>query len=128
MNTILLNTISDGKVVIKRGEGGGNSGGGNTIEYLDISGMYGAGEFGVLASLVKVKQGDGTYIIAPPMQALLTDSCVDVNKMLYVTAIAIDPTAKTVSTIGEMTLDELVGGMFTQFPRLTEEEFYNLNA
>ena len=101
-------------------------GGSGDIEYLDLSGMPGAGELGVMASLVKLKKGDGSFAIAPPMQVLLTNGSIDTNQMLNVVAMAVNPNAEVFINGANATIDALVGGMLAQFPRLTKEEFYAL--
>lgn len=106
------------------GAGTADSGG---VEYIDISGTYGAGELGTLASLVKVKNDDGTYIIAPPIMALTTSNSLDATKMLNTVALAVNPNDRIITPY-YTTINESVGGVYSQFPRITKEQFYSLEA
>lgn len=111
--------------VPQSGEGGGSTGG---VVYLDLTTVPGAQDLAVVASLVKVKQDDGSYIIAPPMQSITTNGSIDMDKLLAAVAMAVNPNDKVVSSYGEMTINESFGGYLSQLPEITEEEFYNLNA
>lgn len=127
MNTIKLNTLGDKVIVRKAAENGGNAGGDTGgVVYLDLTTVPGAQELAVTASLVKMKQDDGSYTIAPPIQSITTTGSIDMNKLLAAVAMAVNPNDKVVFSYGEMTINESVGGYLSQLPEITEEEFYSI--
>ena len=154
MNTILLNTISDGKVIVRKtAENGGNEGGsegGSAFEYLDITNVTGMnGNLKVLllqmAYMCKVPQpvkvgsvtmkqgiaplGGYMYIVGSTLPG--SEAFTQVTNAI--TAISID-FSTTINIEGQvMTIQELftmygVQADIDAIPRITESEFYNLNA
>ena len=138
MNTILLNTLSDGKVVIrKEGNGGGTpSGGGNTMRYYAASdstpeGALGRiGLFSAYTKVVALYDRNLVYAISP-LPTLLLDVSLE-EAMSSVIAVAIDLNRQIYvgdSWYNPLDLLELedVSQMSSLFKEITEEEFYDAN-
>ena len=123
---------------------GGGESGGSTIEYLDVSGLdYGSKNQLLLSSLIaRTSQYEAFGQVVEPMVNLLgtvfiiiiADTASFSAYSNAVTAIGIDFTMQTKSSSsGIMTvLDELkvmpVYEQLDSIPRLTKEQFYDLNA
>ena len=123
---------------------GGGESGGSTIEYLDVSGLdYGSKNQLLLSSLIaRTSQYEAFGQVVEPMVNLLgtvfmiiiADTASFSAYSNAVTAIGIDFTMQTKSSSsGIMTvLDELkvmpVYEQLDSIPRITKEEFYDLNA
>lgn len=140
MNTTTLNmTTLDGGVIIKKGGGGGTtppSGGesASTIEYLDVRDS-GAGTALKAFSNVARLQLDEFVMILPTITIIAGGYDTNLNN---VTHIKVDwgnrIVAKTNEGIQEMSLIDFVmvaGGVSKEqldsIPRITKEEFYNLD-
>jgi hypothetical protein len=125
-----MTTLDGGNVIIKRGEGGGStppSGGESNIEYLDVSGL-GVEEKTSLAGfaglLCKVAP-DG--LIATPIAALVSGDQVNPTKISGMSAIMVDLSLEIYVFGQKMTIQEFVGNeLLDSIPRLTKEQFYNL--
>lgn len=133
MNTIKLNTIGTPKA------SGGNSGGGgyaSSVEYLDVRNIDEDLKFSLINSSYLVKISKEGYISILP--ALFAKNDFD---ELYVdtVAIAIDFFAIVAAPDGSETIKETIKEMilrdngypldvFDSVPRITKEEFYNLNV
>lgn len=148
MNTILLNTISDGKVIVRKtaenggnagGDTGGSGGGSSNIEYLDVSGMelsknsklYYLAIISIFAKAII--HGGSAQIIAPSLVSLST-MLTDITT-ISIKALAVDFSATyaeylisagqgSAGTIKDVLLrfgvteEELAA-----IPRITKEEF-----
>lgn len=144
MNTTTLNmTTLDGGVIIKKGtapappSGGGDSGS-STLEYLDLSGVQGYMKNAILYYSVLAKiQGDSVAygVQIQPSGFLLAAS----GMTSLVTAVAIDlviPITKYMSEESGVERQELTTldadsgfmEMLDTIPRLTKEQFYDINA
>lgn len=126
-----LNSVKVKTNVPQSGEGGGSA---SAMEYYDVSAeefsLY--RELAVVGSVVKVRE-DGGVIIAPPMMALISSQSIDTEKLMNVVAFGANPTTKIVGGVfgdAGIELSEAMGGdeFWNKMPRITEEEFYNLNA
>ena len=134
--TTLNMTTLDGGVIIKKGtapappsEGGGDS----TIEYLDISGVedkYIVFEWATSARLVIPQYA---AIVAPVGRMVETIKNVGYD---YVEAIGVDTSSMVAMRQGEDVLSTTMAEyismsgnseLFDSLPRLTKEEFYNLD-
>jgi hypothetical protein len=108
--------------------GGGE---GSSIEYLDVSSEEHRAlvEIALGAAIVKLKD-DSRTIIAPPMMILMSGNELSTEKLMQVTAFAIDldiPLKGGMFGNGS-TIRQLYGAYLENAPRITKEEFYNLNA
>lgn len=153
MNTIKLNTLGD-KVIVRKTADGGNEGGGNeggsTFEYLDITNVTGmngilklmliqVAYMGKVSQTIKVnnrimKQGTapiGSYMYIAG--STLEGSEAFTQVINAITAISID-FSTTINCEGQMmTISEIftMSGMpldIDAIPRITKEEFYNLES
>lgn len=109
--------------------GGGESGGGSTMEYWDISGEPAGFPKQCLVGLsILVKMGDNA--IAPPGMSAI-ESSEYINMFNGAKAICIDPSLSVITSGQSLTISmvlSMYGIDFASLPRITEEEFYNLNA
>ena len=138
MNTIMLNTLSDGKVVIrKEGNGGGApSGGGNTMRYYaasDSTPEGALGQIGLYSAYTKVVtlyDRNLVYAISPLSTNLVNVSLEEA--MSAVIAIAIDLNRQIYVGDSWYNILDLLGledvsHMSSLFKEITEEEFYDAN-
>ena len=119
------------KVNVNVSAGQGGSGGGASIEYFDISSEEHRAlvEIAISAAIVKLKDDINTKI-APPMMILMSGNELSMEKLMQVTAFAIDIDIllKGLSNAKDVTIRDLYGAYLENVPRLTKEEFYDLNA
>lgn len=114
--------------------GGSGESGGSNVEYLDLSGE------GIIESAVSAFAWlakaylEGMTVIAP-LQVLIDEGVIGVGK--YPSAVMIDLSAKLSLGDGFISIKELIvaqgHGIVTEadidaIPRLTKEQFYDLNA
>ena len=135
MNTIKLNTLGD-KVIVRKTAGGGTSSGGSNYEYLDLREVDTKdSEYAILGSAAQVLNVDAE-IAGRSVSAVLTGASIGAQ-MEYITKIkcaAIDFSIKselrigTLKTTKEWALMFLTQEQIDAIPRLTEEEFYNLES
>lgn len=106
------------------------SGGGASIEYFDISSEEHRAlvEIALGAAIVKLKD-DSSTTIAPPIMILMSGTELSMEKLMQVTAFAIDlDISLKGGTFGNgITLRKLYGAYLENVPRITKEEFYTLN-
>lgn len=126
-----LNSVKVKTNVAQSGEGGGSA---SSMEYYDVSAEEFSlcREFAIVGSVVKVRE-DGGVIIAPTMMALISGQSIDTEKLMNVVAFGANPTTKIVGGVfgdAGIELPEAMGGdeLWNKMPRITEEEFYNLNV
>ena len=138
MNITTLNTIGLDGVIIKKGggtttppSGGGNGGG--SIEYLDVTSVSDKQKqmLSSYAQAVKAESEDGIKGVGLNLLAMQ----ISIGFSLQVKAVAIEDSAtiKVLSQGQEIsaTLRDLLlsqGCDLTTLPRLTKEQFYDLNA
>ena len=143
MNITTLNmTTLDGGVIIKKETApappsGGESGGSN-LEYLDVSGLS-AEERGMI-SLYLAMYARGVHDDGAGNKSLLVASLAAfangfglVEWGKEISAIAIDLSAEVILAGNKMTVSEVFplvsGGIdLASIPRITKEQFYDLNA
>lgn len=112
--------------------GGGNSGGGNgsNMEYIDVRGVSNAVQkTQLLAYSSNAKFGAGGDFMINSFFALYGNFGDQVKDMAV--AVAIDLSTKVMASGETSTFGEVLtssGINLASLPRLTEEEFYNLNA
>lgn len=136
MNTIKLNTIGTPcKARGNSGEGGGSTGGGNTYEYIDVrrpSGYQGDDFWDevftplvyMCALMVKANVESMQIVGTSGSLVLMGDSAFQ-----NVTAIAVDTNMEVFYGTGYSKVGDLMKEIGADsLPRLTKEEFYNLNA
>ena len=146
MNITTLNTTTlDGGVIIKKGGGGGTTppsvgggeSGGSTLEYLDVRGI---GDLrpalGILAGMVKSSVNEGTYVGTTLMG--IQEMFGSANTFSTVVAVAIDFTKPIRGRRGGQEIDMLIADLLIMrgipkeeldaIPRITKEQFYDLNA
>ena len=140
MNTIMLNTLSDGKVVIrKEGNGGGApSGGGSKIEYLDVSQIEDTSIIPFLCMMgiaIDMDYPNGRLILPASLGGAMAGNfkvykvavCDDFN--INFTIVGGQPSVTTLRPIKEFLFENgITQEQIDSIPRITEEEFYNLEA
>lgn len=109
-------------------DSGSGSGEASNIEYLDVSGMEQAFILAKMAISVKSSDNDGGYIISP--YGLFSGSndifkavAIDFSILIYNSDF---PTEVNFITLGEFVTN--MGMQLDAIPRLTKEQFYNLEA
>lgn len=117
MNTIKLNTI--GERPIKKGGGGG----GNKYTYYDISGLSEEDKIIALdfAYIAKEREGDKIYFDCMGMKYRN-------DYIAGIFAIGVDLSALVGGSDGMRSTASAAGGFFDNLPRITEEEFYDINS
>jgi hypothetical protein len=109
--------------------GGSGEGGGSNVEYLDVSGLgfeEKASLAGFAGLLCKVAP-DG--LIATPIAALVSGDQIDPTKTSGMSAIMVDLSLEIYVFEQKMTIQEFLGNeLLDSIPRLTKEQFYDLNA
>lgn len=126
-----MTTLDGGNVVIKRGEGGGSTppSGGSNVEYLDVSGLEMRIK-GTLWQLAYMRKGysatNGFDIIAT---SWLQASESDVKKAVMLSFSDIVMATKEIGfTIPQYCAQlGVTEEQLDAIPRLTKEEFYNLD-
>jgi hypothetical protein len=107
---------------ITAGGGSGESGGSN-VEYLDVSGLPAEERINTLFFSELIKKRVGTIHIAPPLTIMVLEGVANEILGEQVEAIAL-PDISQYPEEYKSQIDELI----TRYPRLTKEEFYDLNA
>lgn len=112
--------------------GGGDAPSGDSLQYFDIRAeeFRNLIEIAVAAQVVYSVLDDNTVLYGPP-------GMIGINKdetLMGVRAFGIDPTTKfikfTPSSVGNMvtSVEEMFGFYLEKAPRITKEQFYNLDA
>ena len=115
--------------------GGSGEGGGSNIQYLDVSGLSDNEKMSCLLAALQVKlTGEnvscgvqiltpGLYLIAANMLSVVT--AISIDMALPITKYSSGESDKQeLTTIEGSGISELIGNI----PRLTKEQFYDLNA
>lgn len=113
------------------GSGGGEGEEVDCLEYVDTSNpdFMALVELGVMSHVVKLREDDGTIVIAPPCQALLNNDAIDGNRMTKIIAIGLYPKVRMKGGIlGEIgyTVAEIGGELLANAPHITKEQFYTI--
>lgn len=133
--TDLINP-QDFSAEIKSIEGGGGSGGGDSeMRYFALTDVAIVSQVGMVASLLKLKQGSSIVITSPAIlafwqqQNILLAIAIDMNQRLYLpieAGVILETASQTIEFFltegGFASIEELLG------PEITEAEFYNLTA
>lgn len=115
-------------------EGGSGEGGGSTIEYLDVSGVEDKTIVFEWATSARLVIPQYAIIVAPVGRMVETIKNVGYG---YVEAISVDTSSMVAMRQGEdalsITMAEYISmsgnsELFDSIPRLTKEQFYDLNA
>ena len=120
MNVTTLNTTTlDGNVIIKKGGGGTIE---DNLTYLDVSGLPAEDRVGIIFFSALIKRRVGTIHIAPPFTIIAIEGLANEILAEQIEAIAL-PDFSQYPEEYKSQLDEFI----TVYPRLTKEEFYNLD-
>ena len=118
-------TTLDGGVIIKKGEGGGSTptppSGGSTIEYLDVSGLEGVAKAHVV--MIAALVGKVGSLIAPT-GAILGE--LGIEQLVNISAIATIGDFEVATLDGVFKIRDIIDN-FASIPRITKDEFYNLD-
>lgn len=119
---------------------GGNSGGGtaSTMEYWDVSNIASTAKNTICKRSVYVKGTSENGLSGAGMTYADFDGITNEKPYTHITAVAIDLSAKIVAGMGDMIQtvsykEYLINNGVSEselaaIPRITEEEFYNLNV
>lgn len=121
-----LNKVSVKTNVAQSGEGGGSTGGGGDMSYMDVSSLS-VEEKSVFVAFAFAVKMEG--MIAPSFAACISGTEISMAAIGSVTALAVD-LQFPINIVGNETTIEMALSkeMWDMLPRITEAEFYNLNA